>query len=286
MERLVVGCGYLGLRVARRWRDQGDTVYALTRSANRAKILLEQGLRPLIGDLTDSASLPAIPAVDTLLMAVGWDRSSGKAISEVYVGGLTNLLAALPSQLGRLIYISSTGVYAQTDSQWVDEESVCEPQREGGVACLAAERRLLQSPYADRTVILRLAGIYGPQRLPKQSDLMAGKALAVDPEGLINLIHVDDAASTVLAASAAELELPRCFCVADGQPVRRREFYAELARQLGTGPPSFTPPRAAARSRGSTSKRVTNQRMLRELLVKLEYPSFREGLASVVATSL
>ncbi len=285
MERLVVGCGYLGLRVARAWRDQGDAVYALTRSDSRAKVLSDMGLRPLIGDLTDSSSLPEVPSVDTLLFAVGWDRSSGKGIQEVYVQGLGNLLARLPSRLGRFIYVSSTGVYGQTHSEQVDENSTCEPRRKGGIACLSAERRLLESEIADRTVILRLAGIYGPQRLPKQADLLAGHALNVDPDGLINLVHVDDAARAVLAAATARLVLPRCFCVSDGHPVRRRDFYLELARQLGTGPPVFAQLSAASHSRGSTNKHVINQRMLEDLQVELQYPSFREGLAAIVGAT-
>jgi nucleoside-diphosphate-sugar epimerase len=283
MERLVVGCGYLGLRVAQQWRECGDTVYAVTRWESRAKVLSGKGLRPLVGDLTDLQSWPDLPAVDTLLYAVGWDRSSGKTIREVYVDGLSHLLARLPASIGRFVYISSTGVYGQTASQRVDEESICEPQREGGRACLAAERLLTGNAVADRAVILRLAGIYGPERLPRQADLMAGRPLTVDPKGLINLIHVDDAVSAVLAASTANLAMPRCFTVSDGQPVQRCDFYAELARQLGTDPPQFVEPAPTSNSRGSTSKRVANDRMLTELGVRLRYPSYREGLAAIVA---
>ncbi len=282
MERLVVGCGYLGLRVARQWRDQGDTVYAVTRSQSRAKVFSGIGLRPLVGDLTDFQSWPELPGVDTLLYAVGWDRSSGKTISEVYVGGLSHLLARLPASIGRFVYISSTGVYGQIGSQRVDELSVCEPQREGGKACLAAERVLTGSAVADRSVILRLAGIYGPKRLPRQADLIAARPLSVDPDGLINLIHVDDAVTAVMAASAARLAMPRCFTVSDGHPVKRRDFYGELAQQLGTNPPKFVESRTTPNSRGSTSKRVANDRMIAELHVQLRYPSFREGLSAIV----
>ena len=92
---------------------------------------------------------------------------------------------------------------------------------------------------AERTVILRLAGIYGPGRLPRQADLMAGKPLAVAPDGLINLIHVDDAAQAVLAASEAKLPLPRWYTVSDGHLSREATFTQEFARLLGTEPPRF-----------------------------------------------
>jgi nucleoside-diphosphate-sugar epimerase len=136
---------------------------------------------------------------------------------------------------------------------------------------------------ADRSVILRLAGIYGPKRLPRQADLIAGRPLSVDPHGIINLIHVDDAVSAVLAASTANLAMPRCFTVSDGHPVQRSDFYDELARQLGANPPQFVEPQTTSNSRGSTSKRVANDRMLAELHVQLRYPSYCEGLAAIVA---
>ena len=122
MKRLIVGCGYLGGRVAQRWLGQGDDVHVLTRSASRAKMLSDLDLRPLVGDLTDPGSCLTCPAVDTLLFAVGWDRSSGKTIREVYVDGLKHLLARLPNSNGRVVYISSTGVYGQTSGERVDED--------------------------------------------------------------------------------------------------------------------------------------------------------------------
>ena len=271
--------------MAQRWLEQGDAVHVMTRSASRAKLLSDNGLRPLVGDLTNLDSLPALPAVDTLLFAVGWDRSAGKTIQEVYVGGLEHLLTKLPSSVGRVVYISSTGVYGQTSGERVDETSVCRPQREGGRACLAAEQVLAQHAMAERTVILRLAGIYGPGRLPRQADLIAGRPIAVSADGLINLIHVDDAVQAVLAASELELTLPRWYTVSDGHPVARGDFYHELARLLGTEAPRYVDPPTATRTRGSTSKRVANGRMVAELRVQLQYPTYQDGLAAITALS-
>jgi nucleoside-diphosphate-sugar epimerase len=217
------------------------------------------------------------------LWAVGHDRRGGKPIEEVYVDGFRHLLDALHADCDRFIYISSTGVYGQREGQWVDEDSRCEPTRAGGQACLAAERNLLASRWSQRAIILRLAGIYGPHRLPRLSELMAGQPLSTDPEGVINLIHVEDAARTVLVAAEASVPLPRVFVVADGQPVARGEFYATLARLAGAPPPRFDAAAASPRSRGQGGghKRVSNRRMLCELGVAPRYPSYREGLAAV-----
>ena len=120
------------------------------------------------------------------------------------------------------------------------------------------------------------------------ADLSAGRPLAAPGDGYVNLIHVEDAVRAVLAAAAKEPgepppQGPRAFNVADGSPVLREVFLAELARRLGAPPPRFEAPTdAEAESlRTASSKQVRNDRMLRELGVCLEFPSFREGLASI-----
>jgi nucleoside-diphosphate-sugar epimerase len=286
MIRLIVGCGYLGRRVADRWLAGGDQVHVLTRSDYRAERLAGQGLLPVVGDVTSRASLNGFPRVDTLLWAVGHDRQAGPSIEEVYVEGLRNALSALDNDTRRLIYISSTGVYGQRDGGWVDERSPTEPIRRGGRACRAAEQVLLQSSWADRTVILRLAGIYGPGRLPRLRQLRAGQPLDSDPDAVINLIHVEDAAEAVVCAAQRVLQLPATFLIGDGHPVPRRDFYETLAQLAHTEPPRFTTPGAAAsdRSRSGSHKRVRNDRMIAELGVSLRYRSYREGLAAVAGS--
>jgi nucleoside-diphosphate-sugar epimerase len=135
-RKLIIGCGYLGRRVARRWIAHGDTVFALTRSTGRARDLLSSGIEPVIGDVTDPATLGALPEADTLLYAVGLDRTSGKSQREVYVGGLENVLAMVAGKIRRFLYISSTSVYGQNAGEWVDEDSGCLPGSENGSVCL------------------------------------------------------------------------------------------------------------------------------------------------------
>lgn len=283
MSRLVVGCGYLGLRVARLWRDAGEHVFAVTRSARRADDLAAEGLDPLVADIMCPDTLGGLPTAETVLFAVGLDRASGWTIGEFYVGGLQNVLAALPAGTGRLIYISTTGVYGQTDGSWIDESSSCEPARDSGRAFVAAEQALTSHPLGRQSVILRLAGIYGPDRIPLAGMLKAGQSLPVPDGGHLNLIHVDDAAAAVLAAERIA-PLPGLYCVADGNPAPRGEYYSELARLLDAPPPRFELPEknSPKASRAATNKLVRNARMLTELRVTLRYPSFREGLAAIV----
>jgi nucleoside-diphosphate-sugar epimerase len=126
-----------------------------------------------------------------------------------------------------------------------------------------------------------MAGIYGPDRIPRRRALLAGLPIAAPSDGFLNLIHVDDAARIVVAAEE-QLEPPNLLCVSDGHPVVRGEYYRELARAAGAPAPRFVTPAAGepATDRASSSKRVSNRQLLQQLAISLQYPSYREGLAA------
>ncbi len=205
-----------------------------------------QGWTPIVADVVRPATLVDLPRATTVVYAVGFDRAAGRSIHEVYVNGLAAVLDALPADCGKFIYVSSTGVYGSAQGDWIDEQTPCHPDREGGRACLAAEQVLGAHPLGDRGVILRMAGLYGPGRIPRMRELLAGAPLPVPAAGYLNLIHVDDAVQVVLAAAerAAGRSL---YVVSDGHPVPRREYYDELARLLGAPAPSSLRRRPTAR---------------------------------------
>ena len=234
-------------------------------------------------DVTSQTASEPLPNVETVVFAVGFDRSGPHQIHEVYVDGLRNVLQRCSANLKRFIYLSSTGVYGQTDGGWVDENSPCEPFRDGGKACLAAEKLLQNSEsMSAKTIVLRLAGIYGPDRLPQAATLKRGEPLRVAADGHLNLIHVDDIIRVI--AKCESIATPQTFCVSDGSPVVRADFYEHLAKLLETAPPVFSPPEQgssrAERARGS--KRIRNERLVELLNPKFAFPSYREGLADIV----
>ncbi|MEN0109879.1 MAG: NAD-dependent epimerase/dehydratase family protein [Planctomycetota bacterium] len=284
--RLIFGCGYVGARVAKRWLDAGDTVWAVTRSRPTAAGFADAGLRPIVADVSKRETLQQLPAADTVLFAVGYDRSSEASIGEVYAGGVRNVLAALPEATRRFVYVSTTGVYGDAGGDWVDEATPPAPARDGGRASLAAEGAVRESPWGDRSACLRLAGIYGPDRLPYVAKLEAGDPIEAPASGWLNLIHVEDAATAVLAASDAD-PAPGVVCVSDGDPPQRGDYYAEVARLLDAPPPTFTVPAADSprAARAASDKRVRNKRLVETLGVSLRYPTHREGLAAIIGRS-
>jgi nucleoside-diphosphate-sugar epimerase len=271
--RLIFGCGYLGRRVAARWRSAGHSVAALTRG--NGDPLRALGLAPITGDVLDPTSLRALPAAATVLYAVGLDRSAGKTMREVYVTGLGNVLDALPPG-GRFIYISSTSVYGQSDGGWVEETSATEPATDSGRVVLEAEQ-LLRAKRPD-AIVLRFAGIYGPDRLlRRQSQLMKEEPITGDAHQWLNLIHVEDGADAVLAAEQYG-EPGATYNVADDAPVSRREFYTLLAELLGAPAPRFE----ERPEPDTANRRVSNRAACERLRWSPRHPSYREGVPSAV----
>jgi nucleoside-diphosphate-sugar epimerase len=281
--KLIIGCGYLGRRVAELWRSQGDEVWATTRSRERFAELETLGVKPVLFDVASAATQSALPEARTVLYAVGFDRSAGVTMRTVYVEGLRRTLDALPNTVERILYISSTGVYGQSDGSVVDEESPTEPTRDGGQVVLEAERVLQSHPMGDRAVILRLAGIYGPGRLPRLEAIRSGEPIVLPEEGYLNLIHVKDAARIALLAEQ-HASLPRTYLVSDGHPIKRRTFYEEIARRLGLPRVTFIEPSADAPAapRSESNKRLDLRRLLTELPVTLKYPNYRHGLKAIL----
>jgi nucleoside-diphosphate-sugar epimerase len=288
MRRLIFGCGYLGERVACRWQDAGDEVIVVTRSGARAEEFQRRGWKEIVADVTNPESLNALPSVDAVLYAVGFDRSGDQSIMNVYARGLQNVLGALPTDTGRLIYISTTGVYGPAGGDWVDEDTPTDPRRGGGKASLAAEQALAADLLGGRSVILRMAGLYGPGRVPFIDDLRAGRPIAAPQFGFLNLIHVDDAAAVVVAATnlPAFDDGPRIYCISDGQPVERSKFYEEVARRIGAPLLQFTAtdPNSPRAARAAANRRVRNTRMTQELNVALAHVDYRSGLRAILET--
>lgn len=287
MHKLIIGCGYLGERVAAAWTACGDEVSVLTRSSVRADRLAASGLMPLIGDVLEPESLRQLPRAEVVLYAVGFDRTSESSKRAVYVDGLRNVLAEIAPRCRRFLYVSSTSVYGQNGGELVDEGSSTEPQEENGRICLDAEAIVWHFLDRDkcspeqRAIILRLAGIYGPGRLlTRIEQLRRGEPLSGNPEAWLNLIHVDDAVRAVLAAEQRG-ESGATYLVSDDRPLRRAEYYAVLAASVGAPTPRFAELNVYSSERQLFNKRCVNGRLRHELEVELKYPTVIDGLAGL-----
>jgi nucleoside-diphosphate-sugar epimerase len=280
MNKLLFGYGYLGQRIVALWLEQGHRVYATTRSEAAAQTMRQRGIDPLVCDVLSPQTLKNLPAAESVVHCIALDRSSGQTMRQVYVEGLVNVLANVPTG-ARFVYVSSTSVYGQVAGEEVDEQAPTEPLEESGKIVLEAEQKLKQT--LPDAIVLRFAGIYGPGRLLRRQTLEKNEPIVGDPDKWLNLIHVEDGARAVLAAEFHGTP-GRTYNIADDLPVKRRDFYDALARLLIALPPVFrlpTPHRPLP-SHDQANRRISNRRMHDELKVKLQYPSYEAGLPASI----
>lgn len=185
-------------------------------------------------------------------------------------------------------YLSTTGVYGDHAGGWVDEDTPVTPATARGRARATAEAewQALAKEAGLPLHIFRLAGIYGPGRGPFDRLRDGTARRIVKPGQVFSRIHVEDIA-TVLAASIARPDPGAVYNVCDDEPAAPQDVTAFAASLIGLPPPPEEPfdpaglsPMAA--SFYAESKRVRNDRMKRDLGVRLAYPSYREGLRAVL----
>ena len=272
---LIVGCGYVGQPVARHWLTAGGRVAAVTRGGDSTGKLRELGIEPIESDWLSANSNWGFDA-QCVLVAVP-HRADERFNAETHVVGLANLLQRMPN-LQRLVVLSTTGVYNQNDGQWVDEQSPTHPQRIGPQIALAAEQWLQAHVDPQRFTSLRLAGIYGPGRVPLLTKLQSQEPLPVS-EGFLNLVHLDDIVPTIvtLLSQPAPSSL---YVLSDGHPVARRQFYLDAANIFSTPTPQFTEvqPDSSRAARSESNKRINPAKILRELNIELRAPDHLSGL--------
>lgn len=281
MRVLIIGAGYVGLPLARRLAGLGHEVSALRR--NPSGETEEPGVRWMQADVTDPTSLEKLPSHwDWVVNCAASSHGGPDEYRRVYLEGTRNLLRWLQPAPAKYVYTSSTGVYAQNDGSIVTEASPAMGESPTSKILVETENTLLEAARAGfPAVILRVAGIYGPQRGYWLRQFLAGEArIEGEGERWLNMIHREDVGGAIL--SAFERARPgQIYNVCDDEPVRQRDLFDWLAKQLNRPmPPSITPDPAAVRKRGVTNKRISNERIKRELGFKLQYPTFREGFAS------
>lgn len=278
---LIVGCGYVGSEVVKLACEQSVRVFALTRSESRVAELSKLGIEPIVGHWLDSSNLKSLPAVDRVLVSVP-HRADGQFGVETHVRGLQNLLVALPSPCQHVTYLSTTGVFGSGSGELVDEDTPVSPTRIGPEIAIQTEQWLSDSLPSERFTVLRLAGIYGPGRIPLAEKLRLGEPLTVPRHGHLNLIHVHDIANMILTIQQRAMR-HSMYLLSDGQPVLRETFYRYLARLCGVSQPQFAPvDENSPKSRRATDKRIDPSRLLVETAFSLRFADYRSGLVDAI----
>ncbi len=285
---MIVGCGDVGVRLARLMLEQGGTISALTRSRGGAERLEGYGITPLNGDLDRAESLAGLPVAGTPLVYLAPPPGGGPIDSRMrnFCKSLTG--ARVPS---KVVYVSTSGVYGDCGGALVDEQTPVNPQTSRAKRRVDAENCLTEWGHEQGVpvVILRVTGIYGPGRLPIARLKQGHPVLAEAESPPTNRIHADDLAQiclTALERGAAGA----VFNVSDGQPGTMTQYFNAIADLLELPRPQQVSMEEARQvmnpmmlSYLSESRRMDNRKMMEQLGTVLQYPDLEKGLQNIAA---
>jgi nucleoside-diphosphate-sugar epimerase len=270
---LIVGCGDVGGRIVALARGQ-LRVIALTSNPARVPALRAAGVVPIVGNLDDRRSLRRMGAFGARVIHLAPPPEAGSTDPRT-----RHLLAALRA-CGRLVYISTSGVYGDCGGAWLDETARPMPLNDRAYRRLDAERRMR----AAGACVLRVPGIYAHDRLPL-ARLRAGlPALAPEDDMHTNHIHADDLAHITLAALFRG-KPARVYHAVDDSQLKMGEYF-DLVADAHALPHPPRLPREQLRAAVSPmmysfmaeSRRLRNTRLKRELRVRLRWPTVRTAL--------
>ncbi len=274
-DALIVGAGYLGGAIARLFLAQKMTVAALVRTEPRAAQLAAAGIDPIVADLFSPSTFQNLPAAQAVIFSPAPQVHDADNYRYLYREGIGDVLAVLARHSEpprRVLYTSSTGVWGDQAGAWVDESVPPSPDSERAEILLQAEQQILRSGFP--AIVLRLAGIYGPDRNRVES-FRSRHWPEIESDSVMNMIHVQDAASAaVYLLARAE---PGTLAVGvDNLPVRQSEFCAWLGAKL-----KMKRREIVIGEIKPEGKRCRNTR-LKQLGFSFKYPTFREGYTDLL----
>jgi len=283
-EIFIVGCGYVGQRLAHQYLAQGDRVSALSHTSTNQATLQDRGINVLAGDLDTPASLPELPIQNSLLFYLAPPPPQGTKD--------TRILHLLEQLTGnhmprKIVLISTTSVYGDCQGAWITEEQPLNPQVDRAKRRVDAEQCLRKwaNEQAVPFVILRVPGIYGAGRLPRRRLEQGLPMLDESIAPYSNRIHVDDLVQACMAAGSDAGRVGEVYHVSDGNPTTMTDYFNHVAEVLGLPrPPCIDAQQAQTslspemRSYLAESKRLDIRKMREELKVLPQYPNLATGL--------
>ncbi len=279
---IVLGCGYVGSRIARAALAEGRSVRVCARSTGKLAPLAALGAEIKYLDANVPKQLPV--AVSS--MAGATIVYSIPPVSNLPPGMAMRaaLQAAYGAGAGCFIYFSSSGLYGASpdDEAWVDEETPL-AHDDPSMKNVISDEQEIQSCSFDRLrmVTLRLAPVYGPGRGVRNRLTKGDYKLLDDGSHAISRIHVDDVVKVVTACEA-RAQTKSVYLVADDEPTTQRDYATWLCERMGLPlPPSRSMFEPGATKIAHRNRRVRNTKLKTELGIELMYPTFREGEAAI-----
>jgi len=258
----IIGCGWLGLPCAQKLVSEGYQVKGSTTSAEKISVLKESHIEAHLCNL-DKDLIPA-PFLECDILFINFPpgRGADNLLSRYQKRIAKVIQAAKQSEVQKIIFASTTGVYSGDESnEIVDESSTPKPKRTSAQAMYEAEQSLSQ--YTKQLTILRFAGLVGGGR--KASSFMAGKTNLPNPDNAINLVHLEDCVS-VFHHIVEHNIFGQVFNVVSDHHPTRKDFYTTQTLKANLVPPTFSDQTT------SPNKIVSNAKLKKELNYEFLHP--------------
>jgi nucleoside-diphosphate-sugar epimerase len=282
---LIIGCGDIGLRVAKQLA-RSHRVFALTSQKARFQELRAVGAIPILGDLDRSDSLWHLSGLAQTVIHLAPPQNTGHR--DYRTRNLLRILSQGSNAVGRMIYVSTTGVYGDHAGDRVSELTPLNPQSDRAKRRVDAENclRLWAPAHGVALTILRVPGIYALDRLPVERIQAGTPALIAAEDAYSNHIHGDDLAR-LICATVYRGKPQRVINVCDGGETKMGDYFDEVADAFGLERPPRLPAEQLEKivspmlwSFMRESRRVSNMRLL-ELKTPLRFPSVTEFLKTI-----
>ena len=273
---LIAGCGYLGRAVSDLLVADGREVEGWTMSAESAQQLSTKPYPVLAVDISQKKQVRAQKGdFDTVIHSASTRGGDVDFYRRVYLDGARILLEQFAGS--RILFTSSTSVYAQTGGEQLTEESPAEPVHDRGKILREAENLII----ANGGIVVRLGGIYGPGRSALLKKFLNGDAvLNPGKDRFVNQIHRDDAAEAIRLLLKRQESAGEIYNLVDDQPILQSDCYRWLATKLNRPLPPIGRS-TSKRKRGESNKRVSNAK-LRTIGWMPRYPGFADGMEKSV----
>ena len=289
----IFGCGYLGVRLADALINLGYEVGALTKNQDYAEVLKAKGIKQVIVDRLESDTWHSLVGGEYSKI-INCVSSAGNGLSgyeSSYYEGQASIIRWAESQsIESFIYTSSTSVYPENSGAWVSEDSLIEEAIQSDTArILRRSENLIEKNQSQlgRYFILRLSGIYGPDRHYLLNQIQSSKVIAGAGDYFMNMIHVDDIVSVILRMmNAKESMASGVYNLSDDTPTQKEMVVEWLANQLSLTVPTFDKDllsqRNASRKTRTKNRRIANTKLKEALGFALKYPSYKEGYSQII----
>ncbi|RRQ49744.1 SDR family oxidoreductase [Maribacter algicola] len=234
----VIGCGWLGLPLAKSLVKKGYKVKGTTTSKEKLETLSTEGIAPFLVEVSEHEIqgdiLEFLNGTDTLVVNIP-PKLRGKGPKENYVRKIELLVANISTSAVReVLFVSSTSVYGDGQGE-VDEETIPVPTSEAGKQLLATEE-LLKEHTLFKTTILRFAGLIGPDRHPIY--MLSGRTNLSGGNAPVNLIHLEDCIGIMTSIIQNNLWGETINGVYPAHPTKK-SYYTQKAHEKGLNPPNY-----------------------------------------------